>query len=72
MKNMGRVDRTVRSLVAVAIVVALLTGIINGTLAIILGVVALAFILTSLFGMCPLYALFGISTRQSRHRRNVL
>ena len=41
-----------------------LTGQISGTLAIVLGAVAVIFLLTSLVGMCPLYRLFGINTRQ--------
>jgi len=45
-------------------VVALLigTGTLSGTWAIVLGIVAVVFLVTSLIGMCPLYALLGIST----------
>ena len=63
MKNMGTVDRSIRVGVAVAIVVAYFTGVISGTLAIVLGVVAVAFFLTSLMSTCPAYIPFGISTR---------
>ena len=38
-------------------------GTISGTLAIILGIIALAFLVTSLIGWCPTYRILGISTR---------
>jgi len=65
-KNMGTVDRITR-LTIVAIIVALYaTGQISGTIGIILGIVALAFLATSLIGWCPSYLPFGISTRKQR------
>jgi hypothetical protein len=62
MKNMGMVDRIVRTAVAVGIAIAYFTGAISGTMAIVLGIVAIAFLLTSLVGMCPIYSLLGTST----------
>jgi hypothetical protein len=65
-KNMGTVDRIVR-LIIVAIIAALYsTGQISGTVAIVLGIVAVAFLVTSLFGWCPIYLPFGISTRKEK------
>jgi hypothetical protein len=61
-KNMGNIDRIVRVLAAVVVAVLYFTNVISGTLAIILGVVAGIFILTSLVGTCPLYLPFGIKT----------
>ncbi len=63
-KNMGVVDRVIRLLIAVAVVVLYLTGNLSGLAAIVLGILALAFLLTSLVGFCPLYAPFRISTRK--------
>ena len=63
MKNMGTTDRVIRVSIAVAIAVAYFTGVISGTFAIILSVIAIAFILTSLFSTCPGYMPFEISTR---------
>jgi hypothetical protein len=60
--NMGTADRVVRILVAVAIAFLYFTGRISGTLAVVLGVVAVTFVLTSLVGRCPAYLPFGIST----------
>lgn len=62
-KNMGSMDRTLRLLVVVAIAIAYFMGQISGTLALVLGVVALVFLLTSLIGTCPAYLPFGLSTR---------
>ena len=64
-KNMGTVDRIVRSLIAVGIGVLYFTGNISGLLAIVLGVVAIAFLAMSFIGWCPVYAPLGISTRRS-------
>jgi len=65
MKNMGTADRLIRTTIAVAIGSAYFTGIISGTLAIILGIIAVAFVLTSLVATCPGYMPFGISTRRN-------
>ncbi|MEZ4826221.1 MAG: DUF2892 domain-containing protein [Bacteroidia bacterium] len=61
-RNMGNTDRIVRILVAVIVAVLYFTGVIGGTLAIVLSVLAGVFVLTSLVSFCPLYAIFGIST----------
>ena len=61
-RNMGFLDRTVRTLIAIAIIGFSYTGIISGTLAVILYIVAAVFLLTSIFGYCPLYSLLHINT----------
>lgn len=63
-KNMGTIDRVIRTVIAVVIAVLYFTGQISGTVAIVLGIVAVAFLLTSLIGWCPMYNPFGISTRK--------
>ncbi|MBM3470130.1 MAG: DUF2892 domain-containing protein [Armatimonadetes bacterium] len=62
--NMGTADRTIRIIVAILIGILYFTGKISGTLAIVLGIVAVIFLLTSFVGTCPLYMPFGISTRK--------
>ena len=64
-KNMGTVDRAIRTLVANGVGVLYLTGQISGTLAIVLGIFAIVFLLTSFIGSCPLYIPLGISTRKN-------
>lgn len=61
-KNMGSADRAVRIVIALAIGFLYFSGRIDGTLAIVLGIVALAFLVTSLVGWCPGYLPFGLST----------
>lgn len=64
MKNMGNLDRALRLAIVLAIAAAFLLGKLSGTIALILGVVAVAFFLTSLVGTCPLYMPLGLSTRR--------
>lgn len=59
---MGRTDSIIRIIVALAIAVLYFTGQISGTTAIVLGILAAVFLITSLVGFCPLYVPFGIST----------
>jgi predicted PurR-regulated permease PerM len=61
---MGLVDRIIRLSVVVIIAVLYFTGQITGTAAVILGIIAVAFLVTSLIGWCPSYVPFGISTRK--------
>jgi amino acid transporter len=61
-KNMGTIDRVIRVLLAILVGILYLTGNISGIAAIILGIFAIAFIVTSLIGFCPLYVPLHIST----------
>jgi len=64
--NMGSVDRIIRIILAVVIAVLYFTKQITGTVAIILGILAIIFVLTSLVGVCPLYLPFKISTKKKQ------
>lgn len=64
-QNMGSLDQMIRILVALVIGVLYYMGVISGVLAIILGIVAVIFLVTSLFKFCPLYLPFGLSTRKT-------
>lgn len=61
-KNMGSADRIIRIIIAAIVAFLYFTGTINGTLGIVLLVLAGVFVLTSLISFCPLYAPFGIKT----------
>jgi small-conductance mechanosensitive channel len=61
-KNMGLVDRTIRTLLAVVVAILYFTNQISGVAAIVLGIFAVIFLLTSLVSFCPLYAPFKLST----------
>lgn len=61
---MGFTDKAIRFVLAVVVGLLYFFNVINGTLAIVLGVLAVAFILTSFISFCPLYLPFGINTRK--------
>lgn len=63
-KNMGTIDRVIRVVIALVVAALYFTGQISGTAAIILGILAVVFLLTSLVSTCPLYMPFGLSTRK--------
>jgi len=65
-KNMGAIDKVVRLVLVAVIAVLYFTHIISGVAAIILGIFAVVFLLTSLVGTCPLYLPFGISTAKKQ------
>jgi hypothetical protein len=65
-QNMGTIDRVIRVLLAIVVLVLYLTGNISGTAAIILGIIAVIFVLTSLVGFCPLYVPLKISTKKKK------
>jgi hypothetical protein len=61
-KNMGIVDRTIRITIAAIIAVLYFTDFISGTLAIVLMIFAVIFLLTSFVSFCPLYLPFKLNT----------
>ncbi|MEJ5189459.1 MAG: DUF2892 domain-containing protein [Breznakiellaceae bacterium] len=63
-QNMGLVDRLVRVALALVVGVLVFTGQLTGVAAVILGVFAVVFLLTSAVGFCPLYVPLGISTKK--------
>lgn len=62
--NMGLVDRVIRIALAVLVAVLYFTNQLSGTAAIILGILAVVFLLTGVVGVCPLYLPLGISTKR--------
>jgi len=65
-KNMGALDRIIRLILAVAGAVIIYSRMVEGTLAIIVGVIAVIFVLTAASGFCPLYVPFKISTLKKK------
>ncbi|HEY4618650.1 MAG TPA: DUF2892 domain-containing protein [Flavobacterium sp.] len=63
-KNMGLIDKVIRSLLAALIALLYFTNVISGTAALILGAIAIILLITSFVSFCPLYAALGISTRE--------
>ena len=63
---MGSTDRIVRLLIAIVVGVLYYTGVLEGTLGLVLLILAAVFVLTSFISFCPLYLPFGISTCKSK------
>jgi uncharacterized membrane protein YtjA (UPF0391 family) len=63
-KNMGTLDRIIRLVIAAVIAALYFTGNLSGLTAIILGILAVIFVVTSLVSFCPLYLPIGLSTRK--------
>lgn len=68
-KNMGMTDKIIRIIIAAVIAILFFTNVINGTLGIILLVLAGIFLLTSFISFCPLYAPFGINTCKVKEQK---
>ena len=63
-RNMGTVDKVIRILVAVVVVILYFTHVISGVLALVLLILSAIFVVTSLLSFCPLYLPFGLSTKK--------
>jgi Protein of unknown function (DUF2892) len=61
-KNMGSADRVIRVLLAAVFAVLYFTGIVPGTIGLVLVALAAVFVLTSLVSFCPLYTIVGLNT----------
>lgn len=61
-KNMGKIDRLIRVIIAILIVIGYFLEAIDGTFALILLAFSAIFIFTSAISFCPLYAPFGLKT----------
>lgn len=61
-KNTGSIDRLLRIVVALVIAALVLAKVLTGTLAVVLGFLAVVFLLTAIFGFCPLYGPLKITT----------
>jgi hypothetical protein len=61
-KNIGSIDKVIRVLFAIVVAALYFTGVISGTLGIVLLIVGGVLLLTSIVGTCPIYLPFGIST----------
>lgn len=59
---MGSMDKGIRIFLAVIIAILYFTNQITGVAAIVLGIFAVVFLLTSFMSFCPLYVPFKLST----------
>jgi hypothetical protein len=64
--NMGNMDRTVRLILGVAGLLAVIFGDLSSTWNMIVLVLSAVFILTSSIRFCPLYTLLGLKTNKRK------
>lgn len=69
-KNMGTFDRAIRIIVAIVLLILIFSGQITGTLAYILGIISIVFLITSTIGWC--YPPFPLHTGSSIIERNII
>jgi len=65
-RNMSTTDRLIRLTITALVAVLYFTNVISGTVAIVLGAIAIIFLLTSFVNFCPLYKVLGISTFRNK------
>ncbi len=65
-KNIGNTDKLIRLILALVIAVLYFLNVITGTLALVLGIVAVVLVATSLLNFCGLYAILGINTCKTK------
>lgn len=63
-KNMAIVDRIFRVVLVALVVVLYFSHVLSPVAAVVLGILAVVFLLTSIVGTCPIYLLLGISTKR--------
>jgi len=62
--NIHDIDKVARIILAIVVAVLYFTGIISGTVAIILSIVAAFLLVTVFINFCPIYHFLGISTNK--------
>lgn len=60
--NVGTVDRMIRLVLGIVMVVLYFSETLTGTLGYVLMAVGVVFVVTSMIGFCPLYAIVGFNT----------
>lgn len=61
-RNVGTLDRIIRTLPAIAFAYVWATGAVTGTALIVFGVVAAMLLFTAVTSRCSIYAMFGVGT----------
>lgn len=61
-KNVGSTDKIIRIVLAIVFAALFFTGTVTGVLGYALLALGAIFVLTSLVGFCPIYAIVGMST----------
>lgn len=68
-KNMGSLDKTIRLIAAALFAVLFFTNVVGGMVGYVLLALGGIFVLTSLVGFCPIYAIVGLNTCPASERQ---
>lgn len=61
-KNVGKVDKIVRYVISIVFLALILTGTVEGSLAVILGIATVVLLATGAMSFCGLYKVIGLNT----------
>ncbi|MFA9187789.1 DUF2892 domain-containing protein [Flavobacterium sp. FBOR7N2.3] len=64
--NMGKTDKSIRGIIAIALATLYLTNTVTGNLGIILMAIAVILLITISINFCPMYTPWGISTNKKK------
>jgi len=64
--NSGGMERIIRGVLGIVLVLAWLLHWVLGTFGLILGILGLVFVVTAAIGFCPIFAVMGISTCKTK------
>jgi hypothetical protein len=67
-KNVGKLDATIRIVLAIVIALLYFTNVITGTLGIILMILGGVFLLTGFINFCPIWLALGIRTNKKEDK----
>ena len=65
-RNVGMIDRIIRVSAAIIILLLYFTNVIQGQVAILLGIAAIVLLFTSISSFCPCYLRLNISTSDKK------
>lgn len=65
-KNVGSTDKMIRIGLAILIAILYFTKVISGTLALVLGILAIVFAITAFLNFCPIWAVLGVNTDKKK------
>lgn len=68
LKNVGGVDRGIRIVLGIALLVLGFLHVVTGTLAIIAYIVGAVALITGVVRFCPAWSIFGFNTRSAEHK----
>lgn len=68
-KNMSMTDRIIRFVLVIAIIIILYAELVKGTLATVIGIIGIIFVVTSILGWCPLYTILKINGLKGKTRK---